>query len=162
MYSISIACNYFFVSLNIICNIDYSFKSTSICLKNYNTSIKIQTMKKFLLLFFYIVGITISVKSQSFKFALITDTHIGSPNNDEDLLRTVNDINSFTDIDFAIISGDVTEFGSYNELRTAKSLLDNLKIPYYIIPGNHDSNWSESGTNDFLRKIGRASCRERV
>ena len=111
-------------------------------------------MKKFLLLFLYIVGITISVKSQSFKFALITDTHIGSPNNDEDLLRTVNDINSFTDIDFAIVSGDVTEFGSYNELSTAKLLLDNLKVPYYIIPGNHDSNWSESGTNDFLRIFG--------
>ncbi|WP_436415025.1 outer membrane protein assembly factor BamB family protein [Petrimonas sp.] len=111
-------------------------------------------MKKLLLLLFTIVGFSISAQSQSFKFALITDTHIGSPSNDEDLYRTVKDINSQPDIAFAIVSGDVTEFGSYDELRTAKCLLDDLKVPYYIIPGNHDSNWSESGTNDFLRIFG--------
>lgn len=113
-------------------------------------------MKKInlLLLAFFI---TISISAQQitpFKFALITDTHIGSPNNDEDLYRTVKDINLQPDIAFAIVSGDVTEFGSYDELRTAKCLLDDLKNPYYIIPGNHDSNWSESGTNDFLRIFG--------
>ncbi|MDO5523605.1 MAG: PQQ-binding-like beta-propeller repeat protein [Bacteroidia bacterium] len=111
-------------------------------------------MKKLLLLLFCFLGLTVHVQSQPFKFALITDTHIGSPNNDEDLYRTVNDINSQPDIAFAIVSGDVTEFGSYNELRTAKCLLEDLKVPYYIIPGNHDSNWSESGTNDFLRVFG--------
>ena len=111
-------------------------------------------MKRLLLLLFCIIGLTVTAESQSFKFALITDTHIGNPNNDEDLQRTVKDVNSLTDIDFVIVSGDVTEFGSYDELSTAKALLDNLKIPYYVIPGNHDSNWSESGTNDFLRIFG--------
>jgi len=89
-----------------------------------------------------------------FRFALITDTHVGNPNNDEDLYRTVKDINSLSDIAFVIVSGDVTEFGSYGELRTAKCLLDDLDVPYYALPGNHDSNWSESGTNDFLRVFG--------
>lgn len=107
----------------------------------------------FILSFF--IGFALSAQQITpFKFALITDTHIGNSNNDEDLYRTVKDINSSSDIAFAIVSGDVTEFGSYNELRTAKCLLDDLKIPYYIIPGNHDSNWSESGTNDFLRVFG--------
>ena len=32
-------------------------------------------------------------KVKPFKFALITDTHIGNPNNDMDLQRTVYDIN---------------------------------------------------------------------
>ena len=111
-------------------------------------------MKRLLLLLFCIIGLTVTAESQSFKFALITDTHIGNPNNDEDLQRTVKDVNSLTDIDFVIVSGDVTEFGSHDELSTAKTLLDDLKIPYYVIPGNHDSNWSESGTNDFLRIFG--------
>jgi len=91
---------------------------------------------------------------KSFKFALITDTHVGNPNNTRILYRTVKDINSLSDIAFVIVSGDVTEFGSYEELRTAKCLLDDLDVPYYALPGNHDSNWSESGTNDFLRVFG--------
>lgn len=90
-----------------------------------------------------------------FKFALITDTHIGSPNNNEDLQRTVDDINqNMPEIEFAIVSGDVTEFGSDKELTIAKNILDQLNVPTYVIPGNHDSNWSESGTNSFLTIFG--------
>ena len=73
-----------------------------------------------------------------FTFALITDTHVGSPENNEDLRRSVQDINLQKDIAFVIVSGDVTEFGSYDELRTAKQLLNDLRVPYYAIPGNHD------------------------
>ncbi len=90
----------------------------------------------------------------TFKFALVTDTHVGGATGAEDLARTVNDINKLDDIDFVIVSGDVTEFGAYDELATAKIILDNLNIPYYTIPGNHDANWSESGTNDFNRVFG--------
>ena len=91
---------------------------------------------------------------EPFRFALVTDTHVGGATGKEDLCRTVQDINSLDGIAFVIVSGDVTEFGSYEELHTAKSLLDGLDIPYYTIPGNHDANWSESGTNDFLRIFG--------
>ncbi|MCE5205208.1 MAG: PQQ-binding-like beta-propeller repeat protein [Porphyromonadaceae bacterium] len=102
-----------------------------------------------------IFGFVVSAQSGNpFTFALITDTHVGSPDNNEDLHRTVQDINTQKNIAFVIVSGDVTEFGSYDELRTAKCLLDDLKVPFYAIPGNHDSNWSESGTNDFLRVFG--------
>ncbi|MDR2815627.1 MAG: metallophosphoesterase, partial [Proteiniphilum sp.] len=89
-----------------------------------------------------------------FRFALVTDLHVGGATGKEDLYRTVQDVNSSDGIAFVIVSGDVTEFGSYDELHTAKSLLDSLHVPYYMIPGNHDSNWSESGTNDFLRIFG--------
>ncbi|MDD4777299.1 MAG: PQQ-binding-like beta-propeller repeat protein [Fermentimonas sp.] len=95
-----------------------------------------------------------ALSSDNFKFALVTDTHIGNPQNNEDLVRTVNDINSIQGISFVILSGDITEFGSHNELVEAKQILDKLNVPYYAIPGNHDSNWSESGTNDFLRVFG--------
>ena len=90
----------------------------------------------------------------SFKFALITDTHVSSPENNEDMRRTVNDINGLDEIDFVIHAGDVTEFGSDEELVMAKDILDGLNKPLYIVPGNHDSNWSESGTNSFLRVFG--------
>lgn len=89
-----------------------------------------------------------------FSFALVTDTHIGGEGADEDLQRTVHDINSIDSLAFAIISGDVTEFGSDDELRKAKEILDRLKKPWYIIPGNHDTKWSESGANSFRMIFG--------
>ena len=84
-----------------------------------------------------------------FTFAHISDTHIGSNNSEEDLRRTVQNINNDTTIKFVILSGDITDFGSDAELQLAKQILDSLNKPWYIIPGNHDSNWSESGSNSF-------------
>lgn len=84
-----------------------------------------------------------------FSFALVTDTHIGSTGADDDLRITVADINMIDSISFVIVSGDVTEFGSDSELRMAKTILDRLEKPWYVIPGNHDTKWSESGGNSF-------------
>lgn len=112
--------------------------------------------KLFLLQVFLIVGVSIFAQSSDlpFRFALVTDTHIGSSTSEEDLSRTINDINTQSDIAFVIVSGDVTEFGTDEELMTAKKLLSALRKPYYVIPGNHDSNWSESGTNSFKQIFG--------
>ena len=65
-------------------------------------------------------------QQKAFTFAHITDTHIGSENADEDLQRTVDDINANPDIEFVIHTGDVTEFGSDKELYLAKQILDKL------------------------------------
>jgi outer membrane protein assembly factor BamB len=92
----------------------------------------------------------------SFRFAFVTDTHIGSPNGspEEDLRRTVRDINQQTDLDFVLVTGDITEMGTDEEIRLAKSILDSLRIPWYPIPGNHDTGWSESGGQSFIRLFG--------
>ncbi|TPE46307.1 outer membrane protein assembly factor BamB family protein [Pontibacter mangrovi] len=93
-------------------------------------------------------------KAQSFKFAFVTDTHIGGNTAEEDLRRTVRDINANDSIAFALVTGDVTEFGSDEELRLARQVLDGLNKPWYVIAGNHDSNWSESGSNSFRTVFG--------
>ncbi|MBE8722727.1 outer membrane protein assembly factor BamB family protein [Sphingobacterium pedocola] len=95
--------------------------------------------------------------AQSFKFAQVTDTHVGGGTGADDLRRTVKDLNQLKDIDFVILSGDVTEFGSDEELAIAKRILDSLNLPLYVIPGNHDSNWSESGANSFRKVFGAES-----
>ena len=104
-------------------------------------------MKK--LLFFLLLIFTCNVEAQikSFRFAFISDTHIGSPNGgaEEDLRRTIRDINAMNDIAFVVLTGDITELGTNEELKLAKQILDSLKIAYYILPGNHDTGWSESG-----------------
>ena len=99
-------------------------------------------------------AITVSAQSY-FKFAHVSDTHIGgNPTAVDDLRSTVRDIDADTSIRFVILTGDITEFGADAELRLAKSLLDSLNKPWYIIPGNHDANWSESGANSFRTVFG--------
>jgi outer membrane protein assembly factor BamB/predicted phosphodiesterase len=114
-------------------------------------------MKRVVLLFVCCMALlSASAQWKPFRFAFISDTHIGSPNGgaEEDLRRTVADINQMTDIDFVVITGDITELGTDEEIRLAKKILSDLKVPYYIIPGNHDSGWSESGGVSFGKVFG--------
>ncbi len=108
-------------------------------------------MKRILFLLFLF---PFTLFSQNFKFAQVTDTHVGGATGADDLRRTVLDLNQQQGIDFVILSGDVTEFGSDDELTLAKQILDSLNLPLYVIPGNHDSNWSESGANSFRKVFG--------
>jgi len=89
-----------------------------------------------------------------FRFAMVSDTHIGSETAREDLERTIRDINAQPDVAFVMFSGDITEFGSDEELQLAKSIINQLNKPWYIVPGNHDAKWSESGCNTFRTVFG--------
>lgn len=104
-------------------------------------------MKKLLMLLCLAFSLPGYSQVPSFRFAFISDTHIGSPNGsaEEDLRRTIRDINSRKDIAFVVLTGDITELGTNEELMLAKKILDSLSIPWHIIPGNHDTGWSESG-----------------
>ncbi|RZL50269.1 MAG: metallophosphoesterase [Pedobacter sp.] len=110
-------------------------------------------MKKIILICF-LLFIGFGCWAQNFKYAFVSDTHIGSANADEDLRRTVADINNQPELVFTIITGDITEMGTNEELKLAKEILSGLKNPYYIIPGNHDTGWSESGGVSFIKEFG--------
>jgi len=92
--------------------------------------------------------------AEGFRFAWLSDTHIGSETAAEDLRAAVRDINAMPDVRFVIISGDITEYGSRAQLTLAREILDGFKPPLHIIPGNHDTKWSESGAADFPRLFG--------
>ena len=81
---------------------------------------------------------------------------IGSPDGkaEEDLRRTIADINTRNDIDFVLVTGDITELGTNEELPRAKKIFDSLQVKYYVIPGNHDAGWSESGGMAFISTFG--------
>jgi outer membrane protein assembly factor BamB/predicted phosphohydrolase len=113
-------------------------------------------VKTKLLIIFFLAFLTSSTFSQArhFNFAWLSDLHVGSATGEEDLKRSVDDINKFDNIGFTIISGDISQSGKGSDLRLAKSILDSLKKPYYIIPGNHDTKWSESGATDFKKLWG--------
>jgi calcineurin-like phosphoesterase family protein len=93
--------------------------------------------------------------AQPIRFAFVTDTHVGAPATAaEDLQRTVNDMNTLNNLDFVVITGYVTDFGSEQELTEAKRILDGLNKKWYIFPGNHDTKWSENGCNSFRQIFG--------
>src|SRR5689334_12455682 len=98
--------------------------------------------------------LTLNTFAQSFRFAFLSDVHIGVKNADEDLRRTVADINADTSLKFVIITGDITELGIDEELLLARKILSGLKKPLYIQTGNHDGNWSPTGGRAFNTVFG--------
>lgn len=80
--------------------------------------------------------------------------HLGYNEADLELDSVVQSVNARSEVDFLIASGDITEKGFDEELERAKETLEKLNIPYYIIPGNHDTKWSESGTLKFIELWG--------
>lgn len=87
----------------------------------------------------------------TFRFAQLTDIHL-SPNNPkptEDLLRSIAQINATDDIDFVLVTGDLTEEGDRATMEKVKSCLDLLKMKYYVALGNHETKWSDSGCTAF-------------
>jgi 3',5'-cyclic AMP phosphodiesterase CpdA len=105
----------------------------------------------FLLLLWIGMACAGSVFAQSFRFALVTDIHLkqSDPTNANNLRLTVNDINQQKKIDFVLVAGDIAHEGDRPSLLKAKQLLDSLKIPYYIIPGNHDTRHCKTITDTF-------------
>lgn len=94
-------------------------------------------------------------QTEPVKFAFLADVHlcIDSPRIGN-LERCIADINAQDDIQFVLFGGDITEFGADDEIALAKEVMDHLNKPYYVVAGNHDAKWSESGCNTFTKVFG--------
>ena len=96
--------------------------------------------------------LSLGTQAQSvFRFAQLTDLHLSpnNPNPTEDLLRSVAQINATDNIDFVLVTGDITEEGDRATMEKVKSCLDLLKVKYYVALGNHETKWSDSGCTAF-------------
>ncbi|MDR1716124.1 MAG: PQQ-binding-like beta-propeller repeat protein [Prevotella sp.] len=113
-------------------------------------NISAHIVKKYIT-FSLLLLISVAFRGQDFRFAVVTDIHLNrnNPLPEEDLINTVNDINTNKDIRFVLVTGDISESGDYQSLRKAKDILDRLNVKYYAISGNHETKWSESGATDF-------------
>jgi len=91
---------------------------------------------------------------QKLTFALLTDLHVNPKSvSDTALRQIVAEINK-AEFDFVVVSGDLTNTGSNAELEAVSGALKQLNKPYYVIPGNHETNWSESAGLQFNRLFG--------
>ena len=102
-----------------------------------------------------LLTLNLQAQEEPLRFAFLTDTHLAIGSHAFDDLRCcIRDINGQDSLDFVILGGDITDFGTDEEIRAAKALLDSLNKPYYLVAGNHDAKWSESGCNTFKNVFG--------
>lgn len=105
-----------------------------------------------------VMTLTCTVKAQirPFKFAQITDIHLNpnNPNPTEGLLRSVAQINATDSLDFVLVTGDIADYGDRKTIEKVKTCLDLLRYKYYIILGNHETTWSDSGCMAFSETFG--------
>jgi len=83
-------------------------------------------------------------ESETIKFVHLTDIHVSEGNDNDFLLQNIiKEINDSAN-EFVVITGDLTNRGDDDELNRVHAILSDLKIPYYVISGNHETTWSES------------------
>ena len=103
-----------------------------------------------------LLALSVAAQEAPVKFAYLSDIHItlNGASHIENLQRCIADINTQPDIQFTILAGDLTDFGTDEEFAFTKGMLDELVHPYWVVAGNHDAKWSESGCNTFAKVFG--------
>jgi outer membrane protein assembly factor BamB/predicted phosphohydrolase len=103
-------------------------------------------MKKFRLM---MVLMLVALMAQAQKFAILSDIHVTPGNANEGKLReAIAEINT-CDADVVLLTGDLTNEGSDEQLRNVKGIMDGITKSLYVIPGNHENNWSQSACKTF-------------
>ena len=106
-------------------------------------------MKRFFSFFIALFALSIAVQGGVVRLAILSDVHVTPGNANEGKLReAVAEINA-TDVDAVLMTGDLTNEGSDVQLHNIKGILDGIAHPLYVIPGNHENNWSQSACKTF-------------
>ncbi|MCI5783842.1 MAG: PQQ-binding-like beta-propeller repeat protein [Bacteroidales bacterium] len=101
--------------------------------------------------FFTLILLSASILNAfALRLIVLSDVHVTPGNQcDKELRVAVQEINQ-TPCDAVILSGDLSNEGSDEQLKNVKSIVDNIKYPFFVIPGNHENNWSQSATKTFI------------
>jgi 3',5'-cyclic AMP phosphodiesterase CpdA len=106
-------------------------------------------MRRLLLFLTAAIVLSLAMQGGVVKLAILSDVHVTPGNANEGKLReAVAEINS-ADVDAVMLTGDLTNEGSDEQLSNIKGILDEINHPFYIIPGNHENNWSQSACKTF-------------
>lgn len=98
---------------------------------------------------FCLIAMTTVLGAFAQRFAILSDVHVSPGNANEGKLReAVAEINA-GDADAVLMTGDLTNEGSDVQLHNVKAILDGITKPLYVIPGNHENNWSQSACKTF-------------
>lgn len=113
-------------------------------------------VKKIFSLLFILLSTTMMAQRGTFRFAQLTDIHLSRTDAQptEYLLKSIAQINATDSIDFVLVTGDLTEEGDRTTLNKVKECLNLLKVPVYVVMGNHETKWSDSGCTAFSSIFG--------
>ncbi|MGN0207556.1 MAG: metallophosphoesterase family protein, partial [Muribaculaceae bacterium] len=101
-------------------------------------------------LFLSLISLCVLLSASATRIVLLADVHVTPGNaNDAKLREAIAEING-GDADVVVLAGDLTNEGSDEQLNNVKSILDALTKPLYVIPGNHELNWSQSAGKTFV------------
>ena len=110
----------------------------------------IDTMKEKFRLMMVLAVVMMTVAAQAQKLAILSDIHVTPGNaNETQLRKAVAEINA-CDADAVLLTGDLTNEGSDEQLLGVKGIMDGVTKPLYVIPGNHENNWSQSACKTFV------------
>lgn len=98
--------------------------------------------------------LTVAAAAFGQHIAVLSDVHVSPGNKNETQLKVAVDEINRGAFDFVVMDGDLTNEGSDAELANVKSILDSIKAPLYVLPGNHENNWSQSAGTTFPRLWG--------
>lgn len=105
--------------------------------------------KRIAFLLVALLTLVFTAQAQVVKLAILSDVHVSPGNANEGKLReAVAEINALS-VDAVMMTGDLTNEGSDVQLRNIKGILDGITHPLYVIPGNHENNWSQSACKTF-------------
>ena len=106
-------------------------------------------MKRLMTFLVAVVVLSLAVQGGVVRLAILSDIHVTPGNANEGKLReAVAEINA-TDVDAVMLTGDLTNEGSDEQLINVKGIMDGIIHPLYVIPGNHENNWSQSACKTF-------------
>ena len=101
-----------------------------------------------------LLAATVAFGASAQRIAVLSDVHVTPGNdNDKDLRLAVAEINS-QPFDLVVVNGDLTNEGSDEQLLNVKNILDGIRHPMFVLPGNHENNWSQSATKTFVDLFG--------
>ncbi len=88
------------------------------------------------------VEVAAASTNKAFTFALMSDGHLFDIKDhrfDQFMMDSVNDVNNMKPApDFVMYLGDISQNATRAELSKGKDILSKLKVPMYVIPGEHD------------------------
>lgn len=76
--------------------------------------------------------------AKSFRFLVVNDTHLMSPECEVWLERVIQQMKAHGDVEFCLLAGDLTEHGKKEDLGAVREIVGGLGRPVYVVIGNHD------------------------
>ena len=91
-------------------------------------------------MFLFFICSSSKALAENIKFVQITDSHltVESEFSQKVLESAVEDINAQPDVSFVVFTGDNIGNPTQENLRAFVKIVKKLKVPYYIVLGNHD------------------------